>query len=137
MAWSIPRNYDLFIGNRWQRSGSNATLDSLSPLTGEVLCTVPDANAGDVDAAVNAAAAAWRSWYEAGPRRRQAMLMAVADRLAADAERFAWLETSDTGKPWRESLANVHTAADRIRFYAGAIRAFEGKTLAPGGSVLS
>ncbi len=137
MRNAIPRHYDLFIGNEWRRSQSNATIDSLSPLTGEVLTSVPDANAADIDAAVAAAATAWPAWHDAGPRRRQSLLMRVADRLAAEAECFAWLETSDTGKPWRESLANVHTAADRIRYYAGAVRAFEGRTLAAGGAVMS
>src|SRR5690606_2159999 len=67
----------------------------------------------------------------------QALLLEVADRLEADAERFAWLETTDSGKPWRESYANVHTAVDRIRYYAGAVRAFEGRTLPVGGDIIS
>ena len=70
---------------------SNARLESISPLTGDVLCTVPDANAADVDTAVKAARAAWPAWFEEGPRKRQSLLMKAADRLAADAERFAWL----------------------------------------------
>ena len=114
MGYAIEKEYGLYIGNKFVAPASNARLESLSPLTGEVLCTVPDANAADVDAAVSAARAAWPAWFDAGPRKRQSLLMRCADRLAADAERFAWLETSDTGKPWRESLANVHTAADRI-----------------------
>ncbi|MBL8663866.1 MAG: aldehyde dehydrogenase [Candidatus Odyssella sp.] len=137
MAYAIEKEYGLYIGNRFVAPSSNARLESLSPLTGEVLCVVPDANAADVDAAVSAARAAWPKWFDAGPRKRQALLMKCADRLAAEAERFAWLETSDTGKPWRESLANVHTAADRIRYYAGACRALEGNTLPVGGTILS
>src|SRR3546814_10320800 len=29
----------------------------------------------------------------------------------------------------RESIANVHTAVDRLRYYAGAVRALEGRVL--------
>ena len=137
MGYAIEKEYGLYIGGKFRAPASNARLESVSPLTGNLLCTVPDANAADVDAAVEAARAAWPGWFEAGPRKRQSLLMKAADRLAADAERFAWLETSDTGKPWRESLANVHTAADRIRYYAGACRALEGNTLPVGGSILS
>jgi acyl-CoA reductase-like NAD-dependent aldehyde dehydrogenase len=137
MAYAIEKEYGLYVGGRFAAPASPARLESLSPLTGEVLCTVPDASAADVDAAVAAARAAWPGWFEAGPRKRQSLLMKAADRLAAEAERFAWLETADTGKPWRESLANVHTAADRLRYYAGACRALEGNTLPVGGTILS
>ncbi|MCW5770441.1 MAG: aldehyde dehydrogenase [Rhodospirillaceae bacterium] len=137
MAYAIEKEYGLYIGGKFVAPQSKARLESISPLTGEVLCTIPDASAADVDAAVRAARGAWPGWFEAGPRKRQSLLMKAADRLAAEAERFAWLETSDTGKPWRESLANVHTAADRIRYYAGACRALEGNTLPVGGTILS
>ena len=137
MTVAIPRAYDLYVGNAFRPAVASARLDTVSPLTGEVLTTVPDAGAADVDAAVAAASAAWPAWWDAGPRRRQSLLNKVADRLVAEVERFAWLETANTGKPWRESVANVHTAADRIRYYAGACRALEGGTLPAGGHVLS
>ncbi|HEX7007119.1 MAG TPA: aldehyde dehydrogenase family protein [Alphaproteobacteria bacterium] len=137
MGYPIPAHYDLFIGNEWRSPQSAAVLESMSPLTGDLLCTVPDADERDVAAAVAAAKAAWTGWNRIGPRKRQALLLEVADRLEADAERFAWLETTDSGKPWRESYANVHTAVDRIRYYAGAVRAFEGRTLPVGGDIIS
>ena len=46
-----------------------------------------------------------------------------------ESERIAWLETANTGKPWRESHANVITAADRLRYYAGVARVLEGSVL--------
>ncbi|NBQ89681.1 MAG: aldehyde dehydrogenase family protein, partial [Betaproteobacteria bacterium] len=51
---------------------------------------------------------------------------AAADALVAQLEPLALLETANTGKPLRESRANVFTAADRLRYYAGACRVFEG-----------
>jgi acyl-CoA reductase-like NAD-dependent aldehyde dehydrogenase len=137
MHYEIPHSYDLFIGNEWHRSASSSVLESVSPLTGEVLCTVPDANERDVAEAVLAAKGAWRAWYRLGARKRTDALLKLADALVADAERFAWMETTDTGKPWRESHANVLTAADRLRYFVGAARTLEGGTFAPGGDILS
>jgi acyl-CoA reductase-like NAD-dependent aldehyde dehydrogenase len=137
MPYAIQKNYDLFINNEWRPSSSNRTLDSISPITGEVLCTVPDATERDVVEAVIIAKAAWPEWYRMGARKRAAAINKLADRLTAEADRFAWLETSDTGKPWRESHANVLTAADRLRYFAGASRALEGNTMSPGGDILS
>ena len=132
MTYDIPERYDLFINNEWYQSSSNQTLEARSPLTGDVLCTVPDASERDVVQAVMAAKAAWPAWHRAGPRKRAEAINKLADRLQAEAERVAWLETANTGKPWRESKANVLTAVDRLRYYAGVSRALEGKTLSSG-----
>lgn len=137
MNYQIAKNYDLFINNAWHRSSSTLTLESVSPLTGEVLCTVPDANELDVAQAVMAAKAAWPSWHLLGARKRAEAINKLADRLLAESERFAWFETSDTGKPWRESLANVRTAADRLRYFASAGRTLEGRMFSPGADILS
>lgn len=137
MSYPIQKHYDLFVGNEWHASSSNRTMDCVSPITGEVLCTVPDASERDVVEAVIVAKAAWPAWSRAGSRKRSAAMLKLADRLVQDADRFAWLETSDTGKPWRESHANVMTAADRLRYYAGVCRALEASTFSPGGDIMS
>jgi len=137
MAYEIPRSYDLFINNAWHRSSSNDVIEARSPLTGDVLCTVPDASERDVVEAVFAAKAAWPAWYRLGARKRAEAIFALADRLMAEIDRFAWLETANTGKPWRESYANVATAADRLRYYASVARALEGSALPDGGNILS
>jgi acyl-CoA reductase-like NAD-dependent aldehyde dehydrogenase len=137
MSYEIPPSYDLFIDNEWHRSSSNEVIEARSPLTGRVLCTVPEANERDVVEAVMAAKAAWPAWYRLGARRRAEAIFALADRLLAQIDRFAWLETANTGKPWRESYANVATAADRLRYFAGVARALEGTVLPDGGNILS
>lgn len=137
MAYEIPRSYDLFINNEWHRSSSNDVIEARSPLTGAVLCTVPDASVRDVVEAVFAAKAAWPVWYRMGARKRAEAIFALADRLMAEIDRFAWLETANTGKPWRESYANVATAADRLRYFASVARALEGSALPDGGNILS
>jgi acyl-CoA reductase-like NAD-dependent aldehyde dehydrogenase len=136
-TYEIPAKYDLFIGNGWVEPSSTDVLESRSPLTDDLLCTVPDANEVDVANAVQAAKAAWRGWFALGARKRANLLLQVADRLEADVDRFAWLETTDTGKPWRESKANVHTAADRLRYFAGVVRGFDGRTQPVGRNILS
>jgi acyl-CoA reductase-like NAD-dependent aldehyde dehydrogenase len=137
MSHEIPRSYDLFINNEWHRSSSNEVIEARSPLTGEVLCAVPDASERDVVEAVMAAKAAWPAWYRLGARRRADAMFALADRLILEIDRFAWLETANTGKPRRESYANVTTAADRLRYYASVARALEGSVLPDGGNILS
>lgn len=135
--YPIPAQYRLYIGNEWVAPNGPAVLESRSPLTGELLCTVPDADAVDMATAAVAAKAAFGQWSGLTARKRSDLMLKIADRLVGEVERFAWLETTDTGKPWRESVANVHTAADRIRYFAGAVRAFEGNTLPVGRHIVS
>ena len=137
LRFPIRERYALYIDNAWRASSSTATLDCVSPITGELLTQVPDANADDVNAAVAAAQAAFPAWSNVSARKRQQLLDAAADRLVADVERLAWLETANTGKPWRESHANVLTAADRLRYYAGACRVFEGTVVPVSKDVMS
>jgi acyl-CoA reductase-like NAD-dependent aldehyde dehydrogenase len=137
MQYDIARDYDLFINNEWHRSSSNAVLEVRSPLTDELLCTVPNASERDVVEAVIAAKAAWPAWHGLGVRKRADAIFALADRLMQESERIAWLETANTGKPWRESKANVSTAADRLRYFASVARALEGSMLPDSGNILS
>lgn len=129
MSLKLRDNYTLFIGGQWTASQSGQRMACTSPLTLETLCELPDADARDVDVAVQAARAAFPAWADVPARKRQALLEACADLLVENADRLAWLETTNCGKPHRESHANVLVAADRLRYYAGACRVFEGTLL--------
>ena len=129
MSLKLRDNYSLFIGGQRAVSQSGQRMVCISPLTQETLCELPDADARDVDATVQAAQGAFPSWAKVPARKRQALLEACADLLVENADRLAWLETTNCGKPHRESHANVLVAADRLRYYAGACRVFEGTLL--------
>jgi acyl-CoA reductase-like NAD-dependent aldehyde dehydrogenase len=129
MEFSIRPHYDLFIDGVRTSAHSTETLDCISPLTQESLFRFPDADAEDVDRAVKAAQRAFVTWAQVPARKRQALLDACADALVANVDRLAWLETTNCGKPFRESHANVLVAAERLRYYAGACRVLEGTLL--------
>ena len=64
MATATKSNVDekqMLIGGSWQGSSDGKTFESLDPATGEPHATVPEATAKDVDAAVDAARAAFES----------------------------------------------------------------------------
>mgnify|MGYP000107961203 FL=1 len=61
------------------------------------------------------------------PQERSEYLLKIADKLEAQAEHFAMVESYDNGKPIRETRAvDVPFAVDHFRYFAGAIRAEEG-----------
>ncbi len=51
-----------YVNGQWQRSNGADYLDVMNPATGQVLTTVPLTPAEEVDAAVQAAAEAFKGW---------------------------------------------------------------------------
>ena len=62
MATTTTRILSNYVGGRWTESESSELLDVTNPATGEVLASVPLSAAGELDAAVAAARAAFPAW---------------------------------------------------------------------------
>lgn len=138
VTYSIPKTYKLFINNEWVPSTGSNLISVRSPISGEELTNIPVANQRDVDRAVSTAYQTFHSsWCHVPARKRQELLLALADRVVEDAQRIAWLETANTGKAIRESHANVLTAADRLRFFASACRLVSGDSFPVNKNTLS
>jgi aldehyde dehydrogenase (NAD+) len=129
MASSIPdvpiHCTKLFINNEFVDSVSGKTFPSIDPATGKVIAEVSEADAPDVDAAVKAAAeafkrgSAWRSMPGSG---RAALLHKLADLIERDKLYMADLEALDNGKPVKMALwVDMGTAVSLLRFHAGYI----------------
>ncbi|MDF2782512.1 MAG: gamma-aminobutyraldehyde dehydrogenase, partial [Geminicoccaceae bacterium] len=99
----------------------------LNPATGDTIATINEASKAQVDAAVKAAADALPAWSRTTPAERSLMLLKLADRIEAEAEAFANLESKNCGKPPRRALEDELPAiVDCYRFFAGAARCLPG-----------
>lgn len=117
------QEYGLFINNQWVNSEIGRTIESRNPANGEFITRIPDATAGDIDRAVQAATQAFESWKKTTVAQRSLSLLKIADQLEEQAERFAILEALDVGKPIRESrMIDIPGAIDHFRYFAGVIR---------------
>jgi len=95
--------------------------------TGLQIAEVAAATESQVDSAVAAAERAFAGWSQTPPKDRAALLLKVADRIEADAQSFASLESKNTGKPLAAVLADeIPAIADVFRFFAGAARTQHG-----------
>ncbi|MFO0336859.1 MAG: aldehyde dehydrogenase family protein [Pseudomonadota bacterium] len=83
----------------------------------------------DVDAAVQAAQAAFPAFSRAPVNVREAVLSRAAALLERDAEEFASLMVTEIGSPIGKARHEVQRAADVFRAAAGATRYLSGKTL--------
>lgn len=109
----------------------SAQFESRDPATGQVWAMMPEARAEDVNAAVDAAAAAFVSpeWAGTTASARGKLLLRLADLIAENAEVLAALETRDTGKIIRETSAQIAYVAEYYRYYAGLADKIEGAHL--------
>lgn len=106
------------------RGPAEAVID---PATGEVIVTLADADEGQVDRAVRAAAAAFPAWSRTTPGERSALLLRIADTIEAEASDFAATESRNCGKPLARVVADeIPAVVDCFRFFAGAVRCLQG-----------
>ncbi|MCO8267648.1 aldehyde dehydrogenase family protein [Haloferax sp. AB510] len=98
-----------------------------------MLASVQAGNAEDINRAVAAAEEAYtKRWSTYSPADRQVLLTEIAERIEARKEAFAKLETLDNGKPITEARHDIELVIDHFRYFAGAVRVTEGKTIPSG-----
>lgn len=123
----IPEKQQLYIGGQWVDASDGKTFSSYCPAGGTKLSECAEATREDVDSAVKAAWTAFESWKKTTPAQRSAILNKIADIIDANRNYLAMLESLDTGKPIRETMASdIPGAARHFRYFAGCIMAEEG-----------
>ena len=130
----------LFINGKFVESSGGAVIEVRNPATGELLTTVPDASAADVDQAVAAARASFesRSWRGKDSSEKELILWRLADLMEKNKHELAALESAENGKTVREALrADVNPGIDAIRYYAGWVRRIYGETIPVDGPYLN
>lgn len=138
MSVKLDERYDLYIGGKWVPASDGRTFATINPANGEKLADCAEATKEDVDAAVQAAWAAFPAWRDLGTGARAAILDKIADVIDENAELLATVESMDNGKPIRETMAiDVPYSSDHFRYFAGAIRTEEGKASVLDGNMMS
>jgi len=123
----IRARYDNFIGGRFVPPTLGRYFTNVTPVTGQPLCDVARSSAEDVELALDAAHGAAAAWGKTSVTERANILNEIADRLEANLDRMAMIETLDNGKAIRETTAaDMPLAVDHFRYFAGCIRAQEG-----------
>jgi aldehyde dehydrogenase (NAD+) len=115
----LRERYGLFIGGEWIEPSE--TYETISPSSEEVLATVGQGTAQDVDAAVAAARGAFENGWSSLPGAERAKyLFRIARILQERAREFAVLESLNGGKPIKESRdVDLPLAAAHFFYYAG------------------
>lgn len=122
----------LFINGEFVESKLQKTFDTFNPATGEILASVYEAGAEDIDLAVKAARKAFDEgpWSKMSAAARSRLMYKLADLMEENSAELAQLETLDNGKPIRETTnADIPLAIEHMRYYAGWSTKIVGQTI--------
>ncbi|KAH9470800.1 hypothetical protein MJO28_003357 [Puccinia striiformis f. sp. tritici] len=108
----------LFINNGFVESAEKSTFETINPANEEVIGSVSEARAKDVDIAVKVASEAFNKvWGTKTPGSiRGKMLMHLADKIDAHVDTFAAIESMDSGITFAVTKHNeIPSAAEMLR----------------------
>ncbi|MGF6956055.1 phenylacetaldehyde dehydrogenase [Paraburkholderia youngii] len=126
----LSREHGLLIDGRMIASDGGKRTDILDPATGEVIATVAEATATDVDRAVEAARRALEGpWRKTTPSERTRMMLRFADLIEAHGDELAQLECINSGKPLPFCRnGDVVGIIEMLRYMAGWTTKMSGET---------
>ena len=117
-----------FINGAFVPVTGTESLDIVNPTNGEVVAKAPISSPADVDAAMEAAATAFKTWKHSTPSERQGVLLKIADAIEARADEIVDAQHRNTGQVKAMIKSEeVGAGADQLRFFAGAARLLEGR----------
>jgi aldehyde dehydrogenase (NAD+) len=123
------KTYQNLIGGRWVPSRSGKTFLNINPARkDDVIGEFPASDASDVDAAVSAAAEAWKTWRLTPAPKRAEILYRTGELLQQRKEPYAQDMTREMGKVLTETRGDVQEAIDTAFYMAGEGRRLFGQT---------
>lgn len=105
------------------RAGAAGTFETISPVDESVICTVARSSEADVDAAAEAAKAAFAGWRDMPAVQRKKILIKIAEGIEARAEEIALCECWDTGQAYRFMSKAALRGAENFRYFADQVTA--------------
>src|SRR5436190_523342 len=121
LKWIEERQpFGLFIGGKWRKPKQGGYIDTVNPATNKPLAKVAQATSEDVDAAVEAARKAFKTWSTTPGHVRARYLYAIARQVQKHSRLLAVLESLDNGKTIRETRdLDIPLVARHFYYHAG------------------
>jgi acyl-CoA reductase-like NAD-dependent aldehyde dehydrogenase len=118
-----------FINGEWIASRTGQSMENRNPAnTDDVIGVFPNSGPEDVDAAVDAAKAAYKKWRLVPAPKRGEILFRIAELLVKRKEEYSRDMTREMGKVLAETRGDVQEAIDMTYYMAGEGRRLFGQT---------
>jgi malonate-semialdehyde dehydrogenase (acetylating)/methylmalonate-semialdehyde dehydrogenase len=118
-----------YINGQWTEAHAREWRDVVNPATGELLASVPMADAADVNAAVEAAATAFPAWRRTPPEDRIQPLFKLKMLLEEHIDDIARIITLENGKTFGEAKGEMRRAIENVEVACGIPMMMQGYNL--------
>src|SRR5437763_2188970 len=108
-----------YVNGAWRRATASEFADVTNPATAELLARTPLSAAADVDAAVQAAAAAFPAWRRTPAGERIQYLFKLRNLLEENIDELARIITTENGKTFAEARAEMRRAIENVEVACG------------------
>lgn len=123
------KQYQLFINGEFIENESREMIEVVNPATEEVISKVPKATTEDVNAAVDAAYEAQKSWAKIPPIERAAYLLELAELVKENLDLFAKVTAEEVGKDITLSEKEASWLPQYMEYFAGMARHLKGEII--------
>lgn len=122
-------SYSQWIAGEFRQGASTQRFTVINPSTGQPLGDYAHATQADVQAAIDAASQALRTWSKTSALERSTMLRRVAALMRERGEAIGTQIASELGKPLGEAQKEVVTASEMFEWAAEEARRIYGRTI--------
>jgi betaine-aldehyde dehydrogenase len=130
------QGWKMLIGGEWVASRSGKRMVSVNPAYDEAIAEVPAADAQDIDAAVDAAKAAFPAWSALHVDERVKHCKQFAQAVRSNARSLGMLDAIDGGNPFLAMVDDAKKGAGLHDFFGGLGMQIKGETIpTPGGGL--
>jgi acyl-CoA reductase-like NAD-dependent aldehyde dehydrogenase len=134
MTFQVPSKdilpqYPVIIGDQRLARGGGETWAHVYPATGAVTAEIALASPQDVDAAVQAARAAFPAWRALPGDKRRDLMLKMAQVLEQHVGDLSALMTIENGSPSMMTPFMVADAAQKFRYFGGWADKIQGRTI--------
>src|SRR3954471_10082279 len=117
-----------YIGGEWQ-TPKNGTTPVYNPSTGDVIAEAPAGGAAEVNAAVEAAQAAFPAWRETPPVERARVFFKYRQLIEANFDKLCATVSREHGKTFAEARGSIFRGLENVEYACGVPSLLFGDTL--------
>ncbi len=105
----MVQQYSVLINGKLEKPGK--WIEVVNPANEQVIGQVPDCGQEELDRAVAAARAAFKTWSKTPIEERRAVIMKISGAIKENADELMRLLTSEQGKPHAQATGEIYGAA--------------------------
>lgn len=108
-----------YINGKWVDSRSSDVRDIVNPATGEIIAQVPYATPDEVQQAIRAAKAAFKTWQDVPPVRRARLFFTLKQLMEEQFEALSQVLVQELGKTISDARAEMRRAVEEVECACG------------------